>query len=56
MNDIEDIIEDTKTLRRDIDKIIQRLKNVSTLDPSNTGSDGEADGIPGKPRTLSRHH
>lgn len=24
----------------DIDKIIQRLKNVSTLDPSVTGSDG----------------
>jgi hypothetical protein len=45
MNDIEGIIEDTKTLRRDIDKIIQRLKNVSTLDPSCMGSDGQ----PAKP-------
>lgn len=43
--DIEDIIADTKTFRRDIDKLIQRLKNVTTLDPSVTGSDGQ----PAKP-------
>jgi hypothetical protein len=38
---IEDIIADTKTFRRDIDGLIQRLKNVTTLDPSVTGSDGK---------------
>lgn len=37
----EEIVADTKTFRRDIDAIIQRVKNVTTLDPSVTGPDGE---------------
>ena len=36
----EDIVADTKTWRRDIDAIIQRIKNVTTLDPNTQGSDG----------------
>ena len=37
----EEIVADTKTFRRDIDSIIQRVKNVTTLDPSVTGPDGK---------------
>ncbi len=37
----EEIVADTKELRRDIDSIIQRIKNVTTLDPSVTGPDGK---------------
>jgi len=37
----EDIVTDTKTFRRDIDDIIQRIKRVTTLDPSVTGPDGK---------------
>lgn len=37
---IEEIVSDTKTFRRDIDSIIQRIKNVTTLDSSMTESDG----------------
>lgn len=40
-SEIEDIITDTKTLRKDIDQIIQRLKNVTSLDPDTSGADGE---------------
>lgn len=38
--EIEDIIADTKRFRRDIDGLIQRLKDLTTLDPSCTGTDG----------------
>ena len=37
----EDIVADTKTFRRDIDAIIQRVKNVTTLDPNTQGPDGK---------------
>lgn len=37
----EDIVADTKTFRRDIDGIIQRIKNVTTLDPNTQGPDGK---------------
>lgn len=37
----EDIVIDTKTFRRDIDGIIQRIRNVTTLDPNNQGPDGK---------------
>ena len=37
----EDIVIDTKTFRRDIDEIIQRLKRVTTMDPHTQGPDGE---------------
>jgi len=43
--EIENIIADTKTFRRDIDKLIQQLKNVTTTDSSVTGTDGQ----PAKP-------
>jgi hypothetical protein len=43
--EIEDIIADTKTFRRDIDGLIQRLKDLTTLDSSVTGSDG----LPARP-------
>ena len=37
----EEIVADTKQFRKDIDTIIQRIKNVTTLDPSTTGPDGK---------------
>lgn len=39
--EIKDIVAYTKLFRRDIDNIIQRIKDVTTLDPSVTGSDGK---------------
>ncbi len=42
----EDIVADTKTFRRDIDAILQRIKNVTTLDPTNTQC---PDGKPAQP-------
>jgi hypothetical protein len=41
MHDSADIIADTKTFRRDLDKVLQRIKNVTTLDASITDSSGK---------------
>lgn len=42
---IEEIIADNKTFRRDLDKVLQRIKDVTTLDKSVTDSSGQ----PAKP-------
>lgn len=49
---IEEIVSDTKTFRRNIDSIIQRIKNVTTLDSSITESDGSF----AKPRGYRQSH
>lgn len=41
MHDIEAIIADTKTFRRDLDKVLQRIKNVATTDASVTDLSGK---------------